>query len=129
MRPSGCFRYAAGTNAGSANTNVHAHAINHSANALKIRIPAAAAGVIRVADHVPERRPLAANLAFHGHDNSSPILTMLSKVSSLAEFRRFRTRFDMLAAHAAEKAESYIHSWLFACPACVICSEDIQDRF
>jgi hypothetical protein len=94
MRPLGCFRDAAGPNAGSADTNVHAHAVNHGANALKIGIPAAAAGIIRVTDHVPERWPLAANLAFHCHGNSSPILTKLNKVSSLAEFRPFRTRFD-----------------------------------
>jgi hypothetical protein len=75
---------------------VHAHAIDHGANSLQIWIPAAAAGIIRVTDHVPERRPLAANLAFHCHDNSSPILTMLNKANSLAEFRPIRTRFDSL---------------------------------
>jgi hypothetical protein len=90
----GCFRDAAGPYAGSANTNVHAHAIDHGADALQIWIPAAAASIVRVADHVAERRPLAANLAFHCHDDSSPILTMLSKVSSLAEFWPIRTRFD-----------------------------------
>jgi hypothetical protein len=63
---------------------------------LKIWIPAAAAGVVRVTDHVAERRPLAANLASHGHDNSSPILTKLNKVSSLAEFLRIITRFDSM---------------------------------
>src|SRR6202166_4679160 len=69
----GCFRDAAGPNAGSADANVHAHAFDHGADALKIWIPAAAAGIVRVADHVAERRSLAANLAFHCHDNSSPI--------------------------------------------------------
>jgi hypothetical protein len=61
---------------------------------LKIWIPAAAAGVVRVTDHVAERRPLAANLASHSHNNSSPIFTKLNKVSSLAEFWPIRTRFD-----------------------------------
>jgi hypothetical protein len=89
-----CFRDAAGPNAGGANTNLLARAIDYGANTLQIRIPAATAGIVRVADDVAKRRTLAANLAFHGHDDSSPIPTMLSKVSSLAEFRRFRTRFD-----------------------------------
>jgi hypothetical protein len=94
MQPLGCFGDAAGPNAGSADTNVHAHAFDHSADALQIWIPAATAGVIRVTDHVAERRPLAANLASHCHDNSSPILAKVNKVSSLAEFWPIRTRFD-----------------------------------
>jgi hypothetical protein len=73
-----------------------AHAVHYGADALQIWIPAAAAGVVRVTDHVPERRPLAANLASHSHDDSSPILTKLNKVSSLAEFCPIRTRFDCL---------------------------------
>jgi hypothetical protein len=94
MRQLGCFRDAAGANAGSADANVLARAIDQGANALKIWIPAAAAGVVRVTDHVAERRPLAANLASHGHDNSSPIPTKLNKVGSLTEFWPFRTGFD-----------------------------------
>src|ERR1700675_4060499 len=92
----GCLRDAAGPNAGGADTNVHAHAFDHSADALQIWIPAAAPGVVRVTDHVAERRPLAANLASHSHSNSSPILTKLNKVGSLAEFWPNRTRFDSL---------------------------------
>jgi len=98
MRDLGCFRDAAGPNAGSAHANVHAHAFDYSANALKIWIPAAATGVVRVTDHVAERRPLAANLASHSHDNSSPILTKLNKARSLAEFWPMRTRFDSFVA-------------------------------
>jgi hypothetical protein len=71
-----------------------AHAIHHGAHALKIWIPAAAAGVVRVTDHVPERRPLAAYLASHSHDNSSPIFTKSHKESSLAEISPIRIRFD-----------------------------------
>src|SRR6266851_7512290 len=93
-RQLGCFGDAAGPNTGSADTQAHAHAIDHGAYALKIWIPAAAAGVVRVTDHVTERRSLAANLASHSHDNSSPILTKLNKAGSLAEFWQFRTRFD-----------------------------------
>jgi hypothetical protein len=47
-----------------------------------------------VTDHVAERRTFAANLASHSHDNSSPILAKINKVSSLAEFGTMRTRFD-----------------------------------
>jgi hypothetical protein len=96
MRDLGCFRDAAGPNAGSADANVHAHAFDYRANALQIWIPAAATGVVRVTNHVAERRPLAANLASHSHSNSSPILTKLNKVSSLAEFWPVRTGFDSM---------------------------------
>jgi hypothetical protein len=89
-----CFGNAAGPNAGGADTDLLARAIDYGADALQIWIPAAATGVVRVADHVAERRPLAANLASHSHDNSSPILTKLNKVISLTEFRAMRTRFD-----------------------------------
>jgi hypothetical protein len=75
---------------------VYAYAIHYGANALEIWIPAAAACVVRVTDHVAERRALAADFAFHSHDNSSPILTMLNKASSLAESMPDRTRFDGL---------------------------------
>jgi hypothetical protein len=71
---------------------------------LKIWIPAAAASVVRVTDHIAERRPLAANLASHGHDNSSPILTKLNKVISLAEFLRIITRFDSMCWQASYAA-------------------------
>jgi hypothetical protein len=74
-----------------------ANAFDHGANALKIWIPSAAAGVVGVTDHVTERRTLAANLASHSHDNSSPILAKINKVSSLAEIWPIRTRFDFMA--------------------------------
>jgi hypothetical protein len=76
---------------------VHAHAIDHRADALQIWIPAAAARIVRVTDHIAERWPLAADFASHSHDNSSPILTKLNKVSSLAEFCLGRTGFDSQA--------------------------------
>jgi hypothetical protein len=62
-------------------------------NALQIGVPAAAASIIGVANHVSETRSLAAKRAFHCHDDSSPILVMLSKVSSLANFTSIRTSF------------------------------------
>jgi hypothetical protein len=58
-------------------------------HALQIRIPAPPPRIVRVADHIPKRRPLAANRASHRHGNSSPILTKLSKANSLAEFAPF----------------------------------------
>jgi hypothetical protein len=64
-------------------------------NALKIWIPAAAARIVGVADHVTERRTLAANRAFHSHSNSSPIQAKLSKAVSLAEKWALRTGFDV----------------------------------
>ena len=68
-----------------------AHAINDCANALQVRVPTAAAGIVRVADHVSETRPLAANCASLCHDDSSQNLLKLNKVSSLAESALFRT--------------------------------------
>ena len=73
---------------------MHAYAIHYGADALKIWIPAAAASIVRVTDHIAERRPLAADFAFHSHDYSSPIHTMSSKATSLAESLAIRTRFD-----------------------------------
>jgi hypothetical protein len=83
---------------------VHAHAFHYGANALKIWIPAAAAGIVRMTDHVAERRTFAANLASHCHDNSSPILTKLNKEGSLAEFWPIRTRFDCAVWNSSGKA-------------------------
>jgi len=73
----GCLRDAAGSNAGSADTNVLARSIDQCVDSLKIRIPAAAARIVGVADHVAERRTLAANCASLSHDCSSPIVSKL----------------------------------------------------
>jgi hypothetical protein len=70
---------------------MRAHAIDDGADALKVRIPAAAARVVRVADHVAERRPFAAKLTFLCHDCSSQSLLMTGEARSLAEFAAFRT--------------------------------------
>src|ERR1035437_4010841 len=89
----GCLLDAARPDAGCADTNVLAYSVNHRADALQVRVPAAAAGVICVADYVAEVRPFAANFAFLRHDDSSPNLLKLHKDGSLAEFSRFRTLF------------------------------------
>jgi hypothetical protein len=81
----GCFRDAAGPNAGSAHADLFASAIHHSADALKIRIPSATARIVRVTDHVPERGAFAAKRAFHSHNNSSPIS---HKVKQSEQFSR-----------------------------------------
>jgi hypothetical protein len=69
----GCLLDAARADAGCADTNVYAYSVNYRADALQVRIPAAAARVIRVADDVAEVRPFAANCAFLRHYDSSPI--------------------------------------------------------
>src|SRR5271156_205493 len=56
------FCYAAGSNAGSANTNVHVCALHHGANSPEIRVPATARYVMSVADRVSVLRFLVANL-------------------------------------------------------------------
>jgi hypothetical protein len=67
-----------------------AHAIDDGVDALQVRIPAAAARIVRVADHIAERRPFAAKLAFLCHDLSSQNLPKMNKANSLAEFAAFR---------------------------------------
>src|SRR5579862_2337587 len=89
----GCFLDASRPDAGCADTNVLAHAVNHSVDALQVWIPAAAAGIIRVADDIAETRSLTAKCASLCHNDSSPILLKLSRVSSLAEFTLIRTSF------------------------------------
>jgi hypothetical protein len=72
---------------------VLAYSVNHRADTLQVRIPAAAACVIRVADYIAEVRPFAANFTFLRHDSSSRYLPRSSKRCSLTEFSRFRTLF------------------------------------
>jgi hypothetical protein len=69
---------------------MRANAIDDGVDTLQVRIPAAAPRVVRVADHVAERRPFAAKLAFLCHDCSSQNLPKMNKASSLAEFAAFR---------------------------------------
>jgi hypothetical protein len=72
---------------------VLSHAVNHRANTLQVWVPAAAARVIRVTDHIAKTRPLAAKLTSHGHKYSSPHRQNPHKESSLAKFRLLRTLF------------------------------------
>ena len=67
----GCLRDAARPDTGSAHTNVLTHAVNYRANSLQIWVPAAAARIIRMADHVAKTRPFAAKLTSHCHKYSS----------------------------------------------------------
>src|ERR1700719_265485 len=87
----GCLSDATRPDAGSANTDVLTHTVDHCANSLQIRIPAAAPRVIRMADHVAKTRPFAAKLTLHRHKHSSSILKNLHKVNSLTKSFRFRT--------------------------------------
>jgi hypothetical protein len=75
---------------------VLARTVNQCVNALQIWVPAAAAGIVGVADHISKTRPFAANSASHCHDDSSPHLLKLGKVVSLAEPVLLRTLFDLL---------------------------------
>ena len=93
-RQLGCFLDAAGPNTGSADTDLHAHAVNYRANTLEIRIPAAAPGIIRVADHVPERRPLATNFTFLSHSNSPTHFHELTQSSKLIRVLATPHQFD-----------------------------------
>src|ERR1700739_3077250 len=86
----GCFLDAAGPNAGSTNADVNAHAVNDRADALKIRIPAASPGVVRMANHVAKRRSLAADFAFLCHCNSSPILLRCERVKQFSRVQNPR---------------------------------------
>jgi hypothetical protein len=72
---------------------VLSHAVNHRANTLQVWVPAAAARVIRVTDHVAETRPFAAKFTSHGHKYSSPHRQNSHKAKSLAKFRLLRTLF------------------------------------
>jgi hypothetical protein len=87
----GCLSDAARPDAGGANADVLTHTVNHRANSLQIRIPAAAPRVIRMANHVAKTRPFAAKLTPHCHKHSSSILKNLHKVNSLTKSFPFRT--------------------------------------
>src|SRR5262249_25260231 len=67
------FGYFAGANARSANAKMLVNATHNGANALQVRVPAAAAGVVRVADHVAVLRPFAAEITLQCHISSYKI--------------------------------------------------------
>jgi len=79
----GCLRDAARSDTGSAHTNMLTHAVNHCANSLQIWVPAAASGIIRMADDVAKTRPFAAKLTSHCHKYSS------SNFQKLAQSKQF----------------------------------------
>src|SRR5713226_4995639 len=67
---SGSFLHAAFADARRANAHVLLHAVDHPAHAPQIRIPPPPPRIVRVADHVPTVRPLAAQLTLHRHIRS-----------------------------------------------------------
>jgi hypothetical protein len=67
---SGSLRDAARPDAGCADANALAYSVNHRTDGLKVRVPTAAACVIRVTDYVSETRTFAAYAAFLRHDDS-----------------------------------------------------------
>jgi hypothetical protein len=66
------FLDATGADARSANADLFVSAIDNSLHAAEIRIPAAAAHVVRVADHVAEARLLTADFTSECHDLIAP---------------------------------------------------------
>jgi hypothetical protein len=64
------FDYLAGADACSANAKMLVSASDDGANALKVRVPAAAAGIVGVADHVAILRPFAAEITLQCHVSS-----------------------------------------------------------
>jgi hypothetical protein len=72
---------------------VLSRAVNHRANTLQIWVPAAAARVIGMANHIAKTRSFAAQLTSHRHNYSSPQLQNSHKAESLAKFLRSRTLF------------------------------------
>src|SRR5712691_11571204 len=67
---SGSFLHAAFADARRANAHVLLHAVDHPAHAPQIRIPPPPPRIVRVADHVPKVRHLAAQLTLHRHSRS-----------------------------------------------------------
>src|SRR5437867_2098801 len=62
--------YLAGADACSANAKMLMSACDDGANALEVRVPAAAAGIVGVADHVAVLRPFAAEITLQCHVSS-----------------------------------------------------------
>jgi hypothetical protein len=62
--------YLAGADARSANAKMLMSARDDGANALEVRIPAAAAGIVGVTDHVAILRPFAAEITLQCHVSS-----------------------------------------------------------
>jgi hypothetical protein len=87
--PLRCLLDASRPDARRAHTDVLTHAVNHCANSLKIWVPAAAARVIRMADHVAETRAFAAKLTSHCHNCSS------SDFQELTQSKQFSKVFSL----------------------------------
>jgi hypothetical protein len=82
---SGSLFHATHADASGANANLFARAIDPGANALEVRIPAAAARVVGVADHVAEMRRFAANFTLQCHDSFLHSEGVIRKVLIVAE--------------------------------------------
>lgn len=64
---SGGFLYFTGANAGRADTHLLPVARYQCSHPFQVGIPPAPSRIVRVADHVPEMRPFAAQLTLHRH--------------------------------------------------------------
>src|SRR6266849_7663331 len=100
----GCLRDPPRPYAGGANAHVLADAVHHRAHPPQIRIPAAAPGVIGVADDVAVVRRFAANFAFLRH--APPSIKPRFTGKSLTEFARPRIRIVTSALGIARYARN-----------------------
>jgi hypothetical protein len=94
---SGSLFHATHADARGANANLFARTIDHGANALEVRIPAAAPGIVGVADHVAIMRRFAADFTLQCHDSSLHSKDMKRKALIVAEANgntKFATFFE-----------------------------------
>src|SRR4029077_4273329 len=78
---SGSFFNTAQTNASRTDTYLLADTVNDRADALQVGIPAAAPGIVSVADHVSVMRPFAADCTLQCHDSTLPTLQRIENRS------------------------------------------------
>ena len=89
------FRYAAGANAGRADANVFARAVNDRADAAQVRVPTPTGDVVRVADGVPVAGFLAAEFTCQCHCTVTPRAENcgIQRLLRIAEIGRCRKGF------------------------------------
>jgi hypothetical protein len=82
---SGCFFHATHANAVGADADVLARAIDNRADTLQVWIPAAAPGIVRVADYVAVVRGFAADFTLQCHDDYFDSKRLIDKNLILSE--------------------------------------------
>src|SRR5260370_29842795 len=84
---SGSFLHAAFADARRANAHVLLHAVDHPAHAPQIRIPPPPPRIVRVADHIPKVRHLAAQLTLHRHSRSFNLRKKMCQIRAFLSTR------------------------------------------